>query len=477
MESKLDLTLELELQRIISLQRTAVKNEDINSPKIREGRIERAIQLITSNKFKIMEALNDDFGRKNKGEVLLTEIFSTVNTLKYSKKNTKKWMRRYPRQSLNPMNLFGSKTFVIYQPLGSIGNIVPWNFPINLCFGPLGSIFAAGNRVIIKPSEIAPVSGSLIQQLIAEFFDEDEAKVITGDSSVAEIFCRQHFDHLLFTGSSKNAIKVMRGAADNLVPLTLELGGKSPAIISKSANLEKSAMRILTGKILNAGQVCLSPDYVLIDKNSESEFIAKLISVISKLIPLAEYPNITAIINKAHKERLNNILKDAKDKGGKIVELLETKKQNGEQMAPTLILNATEDMIALKEEIFGPILPIVGYRKLQEAIDFVNRRPNPLGLYWFGKDKREEDVIIHRTKSGGVTVNDVIAHVAQDDAPFGGVGWSGMGAYHGREGFLNFSHAKTIHRQTNFEWPLSFIRPPYSRRFFSVFNRLTKPKN
>lgn len=476
LELKLKENVESRIKRIISLQQAAVKNEENNSTEIRKDRLERTIQLIRSNKAKIIKALQDDFGIKDKGEALLCEILATVNTLEYSKKNLKKWMRRSPRKSLQPLGFLGARTFVNYQPLGSIGVIVPWNFPFNLCFGPLGSIFAGGNRVIVKPSEIAPASGDLIQELITTNFNENEATVITGDVAIAEIFCRQPFDHILFTGSSKNAVKVMKGASENLVPVTLELGGKSPAIISESANLKKTASRILAGKILNAGQICLAPDYVLIQKHLESKFVSELISAAHNLLPNHQLTKITAVINESNMKRINNIIRDAEQKGGRIIKLIETEKLSDKQIAPTIILNTSKDMLAMNEEIFGPILPILNFDHLAEAISFINDRPNPLGLYWFGEDKHEENIIINHTKSGGITINDVIAHVAQDDAPFGGVGSSGLGSYHGKEGFLNFSHVKTVHKQTGLEWPLKFIRPPYSESFFKLTNYVTNSK-
>lgn len=469
-----------EIRRVISLQQTAIQNEDITSEKIREDRIKRAINLIASNKEEILEALQDDFGFRNSGEILLAEIFGTINTLKYSKKHTKSWMRNCQRQSLQPFKFLGARTYIKYQPLGSVGVIVPWNFPINLCFGPLGSIFAAGNRAIIKPSEIAPNSADLIQKLIKRYYNEEEVTVFTGDSSVAEILSLQPFNHLLFTGSSKNAVNVMKSASENLVPVTLELGGKSPAIISESANLQKAAKRILAGKIFNGGQVCLAPDYILIKKNVEQEFICELTKAASALLlGNKNLLNITSVINNEHFERIKLIIDDAKQKGGRIIELLEAnqfKKLEAKQMIPSVITNTSQDMIALNEEIFGPILPFVYYDDLDGAINFLNNKPSPLGLYWFGSNKKEAAKIINYTSSGGITMNDVIAHVAQDDAPFGGTGPSGMGAYHGREGFENFSHAKTIYEQISFDLPFRFMQPPYAKSFLSLLNFLTKPR-
>lgn len=469
-----------EIKRIISLQQQAIQNEDLSSAKMREDRIQRAIHLISSNKEKIVETLQNDFGYKDRGEILLSEIFATINTLKYSRKHIKSWMQDCKRQSLQPFKFLGARTYVKYQPLGSVGVIVPWNFPINLCFGPLGSIFAAGNRVVIKPSEIAPHTANLIQELIGVFYDETEATVFTGDSSVAEILSRQPFDHLLFTGSTKNAIKVMKSASENLVPLTLELGGKSPVIVSDSANLRKAARRILAGKIFNGGQVCLSPDYILIKKNLEQKFICELIEAASILLHQNNnILNITSVINDGHVRRIKLILEDAKQKGGEVIELLKPnqfEKLETKQMIPSVILNSNQDMMALNEEIFGPILPLVYYDNLSDAINFINDRPSPLGIYWFGSNKNEADQIINRTSSGGITINDVIAHVAQDDAPFGGIGQSGMGAYHGKEGFVNFSHAKTVYKQIHFDLPLKLIQPPYAKSFLALINFLTKPR-
>jgi coniferyl-aldehyde dehydrogenase len=364
---------------------------------------------------------------------------------------------------------------VVWQPLGVVGIIAPWNYPILLAAGPLVGALAAGNRVLIKTSEHAPETGAAFAAMIAEAFADDHVSVIGGEADVAQAMSALPFDHLLFTGSTLHGRSVMRAAADHLTPVTLELGGKSPAIIGPDADIEVAAARIMTGKCSNAGQTCVAPDYVLIPADREAAFIAAAQAVVARRYPrLRGNPDYTTIISDRHFERLRAYLDDARALGARVVPLhaRESELDSGSRTIPPLaILNASDEMHVMNEEIFGPLLPIVTYRDLGEAIAYVNARPRPLALYYFGDRHSDIERVIAQTTSGGVTLNDTMLHVAQDDLPFGGVGPSGMGAYHGRDGFERFSHKKSIFAQSRRNL-LGLFEPPYGVRFDALFKLL-----
>ncbi|MDE2183392.1 MAG: aldehyde dehydrogenase family protein, partial [Alphaproteobacteria bacterium] len=353
-----------------------------------------------------------------------------------------------------------------------VGVIAPWNFPVQLTFSPLAGIFAAGCRVMIKPSEYAPRTAALMAEMIHSAYDESEAAVFTGGPEVGQAFARLPFDHLLFTGATSIAQHILRAAAENLVPTTLELGGKSPVIVGRSADMTLAAKRIMAGKTLNAGQACLAPDYVLVPKDKVADFVSAARSAVAAMYPtLKDNPDYTSIINQRHYDRLAGYVADARAKGAEIVELNpageDFRQQPFHKMPPMLVLNATDDMAVMGEEIFGPLLPVRGYETTEEAIAEVNRRPRPLGLYYFGADRAEERRVLARTVSGGVTVNDVILHISMEDLPFGGIGPSGMGAYHGLDGFRTFSHAKAVFRQSRMDI-IAMLRPPYGERYRKI---------
>jgi coniferyl-aldehyde dehydrogenase len=394
----------------------------------------------------------------------------SIGPLKHARDNLRKWMK-VEKRSPTPAILgwFGAKAEVHYQPLGVIGVISPWNFPVNLTFAPLAGILAAGNRCMIKPSEFTPATSELMERMFRKSFSETEIAVCTGGPDVGEAFSRLAFDHLLFTGATSIAYHVMRAAAENLVPLTLELGGKSPVIVGPSANMDLVASRVMTGKTLNAGQICLAPDYVMVPEASRDDFVKKASNVVSGMYPtLKDNPDYTSVVNQRHFDRLQFYIQDAKAKGATVVEVNPAKEDLRQQpyhkIAPTFILDPTDDMKVMQDEIFGPILPVKTYRNVDEAIGYVNAKARPLGLYYFGEDPVEKERVLTRTTSGGVTVNDTIMHVAMEDLPFGGVGPSGMGSYHGVDGFRQFSHRKAIYQQptSNFiEKQLRTIRAPY----------------
>jgi coniferyl-aldehyde dehydrogenase len=365
------------------------------------------------------------------------------------------------------LGLFGAKAEVRFQPKGVVGVISPWNFPVNLTFAPLAGILAAGNRAMIKPSEFTPATSELMQTMFAGAFSEEEIAVVTGGPEVGEAFSRLAFDHLIFTGATSVARHVMRAAAENLVPVTLELGGKSPVILGKSADLKVAAARVMNGKTLNAGQICLAPDYVLAPKDQVEGFVAAARASVATMFPtIKDNPDYTSIIAQRHYDRITGYIDDARAKGARVIELKpegeDLSQQPHRKIAPTLILDPTDDMKVMQEEIFGPVLPVKSYETLDEALAYVNDHDRPLGLYYFGDDPAEREEVLNRTTAGGVTVNDVIMHVAQEDLPFGGVGPSGMGSYHGVDGFREFSHRKAIFSQMkNDIGPLKMLRPPY----------------
>jgi coniferyl-aldehyde dehydrogenase len=459
-----------EMKALLDRQRTAYLNDGPPSAEVRIDRLNRCIALLVDHQDEIADALNKDFGNRSPQMSKFTDVSGSIGPLKHARDNLRKWMK-VEKRSPTPAILgwFGAKAEVHYQPLGVIGVISPWNFPVNLTFAPLAGILAAGNRCMIKPSEFTPATSELMARMFRKSFSETEIAVCTGGPDVGEAFSRLAFDHLLFTGATSIAYHVMRAAAENLVPLTLELGGKSPVIVGPSANMDLVAARVMTGKTLNAGQICLAPDYVMVPEASRDDFVNKASDVVSRMYPtLKDNPDYTSVVNQRHYDRLQFYIQDAKAKGATVVEVNPAKEDLRQQpyhkIAPTFILDPTDDMKVMQDEIFGPILPVKTYRNVDEAIGYVNAKARPLGLYYFGEDPSEKERVLTRTTSGGVTVNDTIMHVAMEDLPFGGVGPSGMGSYHGVDGFRQFSHRKAIYQQptSNFiEKQLKTIRAPY----------------
>ena len=458
-----------DMQAVLDRQKKAYIAEGAVSAETRIDRIDRAIDILKTHGSKLSEAMAADFGHRSMDQSKMTDIDGSIGPLESSKKQLRKWMRPEKRKTMFPLGIFGARSRIEYQPLGVVGCISPWNFPVQLTFAPLAGVFAAGNRTMIKPSEFTVQTSRLMKELFAAAFDEEEVAVFTGGPDVGGAFSRLPFDHLLFTGATSIAKHVMKAAAENLVPVTLELGGKSPVIIGKSANLEQAATNIMAGKTMNAGQICLAPDYVILPEENRDEFVEYAKNSVAKMFPnLKDNPDYTSIVNERHFDRLNSYLDDAKDKGADIVEINPAQEdfyqQEHHRIPPTLVLNPTDDMKVMQDEIFGPILPIKQYKDIEETLGYVNSKDRPLGLYYFGQDSSEEREVLTRTTSGGVTVNDVIMHIAQEDLPFGGVGPSGMGSYHGFDGFKNFSHAKAVYSQSNTVSKLAAaMRPPYKK--------------
>ncbi|HTK96637.1 MAG TPA: coniferyl aldehyde dehydrogenase [Pseudomonadales bacterium] len=433
----------------------------------RIDRLDRAIALLVDHQQRLVEALSADFGHRSRHQSLFTDIAASIGPLKHAKKHLAEWMKPEKRKVDFPMNLLGARARIEYQPLGVVGVISPWNFPVNLTFTPLAGILAAGNRCMIKPSEFTPATSQAMAELIAAAFDELEISVVVGGPQTGADFAGLPFDHLLFTGATSVARHVMRAAADNLVPVTLELGGKSPVIVGRSADMGKTTDAIMAGKMMNAGQICLAPDYVFVPQESVGEFVESTQRSVKKMFAsLIENDDYTSIVNQRHFDRLNDYVEDAKQKGARVVEINpaneDFRQQPHHKIPPTLILDANDSMKVMQDEIFGPLMPVQTYDDVSEAVGYVNDHARPLGLYYFGTDEREQRSVLSHTTSGGVTVNDVIMHVAQEDLPFGGVGPSGMGAYHGRDGFKTFSHAKSIFTQSKIDLAgLVGLRPPY----------------
>jgi coniferyl-aldehyde dehydrogenase len=467
---------------VLRRQKAAHIRDGAPSAETRIARLDRAIGLLIKHNDAIVQALMDDFGSRAPAVSGITDVGGSIGPLKHAKAHVRTWMRpekRTPTPAI--LGLFGAKAEIRYQPKGTVGIISPWNFPVNLTFAPLAGVLAAGNRAMIKPSEYTPATSELMAKMFADAFDEEEIAVFPGGPEVGQAFSELPFDHLIFTGATSIARHVMKAAAQNLVPLTLELGGKSPVILGKSADYATSAARIMAGKTLNAGQICLAPDYVIAPADQVQTFVKEATAAVGSMFPtIKDNPDYTSVIAERHYERIKGYVDDARAKGAEVVEINpageDFSQQEHRKIPPTLILNPTDEMKVMQEEIFGPVLPVMTYRNVDEAIAYVNAHERPLGLYYFGADAEEEAKVVGRTTSGGVTVNDVIFHVAQEDLPFGGVGPSGMGSYHGVDGFREFSHRKAIYRQLKKDLGvMKALRPPYGEGVKKMLASQLKP--
>ena len=457
-----------ELNQLLARQKAAQLRDGAPTAALRIDRLNRCIGLLIDHRAEIEIAIAADFGARSREATAFADVAASIGPLKHARDHLGRWMRT-ERRATSPriLGFIGARAEIRPQPKGVVGVISPWNFPVNLAFAPLAGVLAAGNRAMIKPSETTPATSALLKKMFAAAFDEEEIAVVIGGPEVGQAFASLAFDHLVFTGATAIGRHVMRAAAENLVPVTLELGGKSPVVIGRSADLAIAAARIMNGKTLNAGQICLAPDYVLAPADRLDAFVAEAKTAAARLFPtLRDNPDYTAIVSDRHYARLAGYLDDARAKGAEIVEINpageDLRQQPHRRMAPALILNPTDDMKIMQEEIFGPLLPVRAYREIDEAIDYINVRDRPLGLYYFGTDAAERDRVIDRTTAGGVTVNDVVMHFAQEELPFGGIGPAGMGAYHGHDGFREFSHRKSVFHQMKRDiGPLRMLRPPY----------------
>ena len=437
-------TNQYNLQQVLEIQRSAFNQNPAPGIDERRQRIISLKKALFKNKQALLDALNSDFGGRAKNESLLAEFTPISGNISYTLKHLKRWMkpsRRHVSYQLQP-----SSAKVVYQPLGVVGIVVPFNYPLMLAVSPLIAALAAGNHCMIKMSEFTPQTSQLFAQIMAEAFPKEVVTVINGEADVAASFTALPFDHLLFTGSTPVGRHVMKAAAENLTPVTLELGGKSPVIVDDDFPLEEAAKRICYGKSLNAGQTCIAPDYILVKNSQKEAFITAFQKVFQAMYPSINHnQDYTAIINQRHYQRLNRLLEDARDKGANIIPCHTDVVSDGSRRMPAnLITDTTDDMGVCQQEIFGPLLPVIGIDSLNEAISYINQRPRPLALYYFGSDETVQNKVISQTHSGGVCINECLLHVAVDDLPFGGVGPSGMGQYHGHEGFLTFSNAKAV---------------------------------
>jgi len=457
-----------QLQQSFNLQRQAFRANPMPSAEQRIQWLKALHQLLVAEQGALIDAINRDFSNRSADETLLAELMPSLHGIHYASKRIKKWMK--PSRRSVGLQFMPAQAKVIYQPLGVVGVIVPWNYPLFLAMGPLTGALAAGNRVMIKMSESTPATSQLVKDLLARVFPEDLVSVVLGEAEVGMAFSKLPFDHLLFTGATSIGKHVMRAAADNLTPVTLELGGKSPAIVSADVPLSDAAERIAFGKTLNAGQTCVAPDYVLVPRDRVDGFVEAYRQVVQSFYPtLADNPDYTAIINERQLQRLNGYLQDAESKGARIIPLFP--ETQGRRMPQALLLNVTDEMKVMQDEIFGPLLPIIPYDRLEDAFAFINERDRPLALYYFGYDKNEQQRVLHETHSGGVCLNDTLLHVAQDDMPFGGVGPSGMGHYHGHEGFLTFSKAKGVFIKQRLN-AAKLIYPPYGKALQKLVYKL-----
>lgn len=469
-----------DLSALLKLQRDAFTASRPEAMAMRKDRIKRAMALVSEHAENFCKAMSADFGNRSAEQSMLTDIAATVGAGKHALKHMDKWAKTEKRSPQFPLGLLGAKAEVRYEPKGVVGILSPWNFPIQLAFGPLMQVLAAGNRAMIKPSEFTERTSMLMAELTPEYFTRDEVAVVTGGPEVAAEFSSLPFDHLVFTGSTATGRLVMQSAAKNLVPVTLELGGKSPVIMGESADFEKAGERIALGKMLNAGQICLAPDYMMVPEDKQDEAVAGVAGGVRTMYPtLLENDDYASIISDRHFERLQGLVEDARDKGAEVIEVNPAGEDfgnaNQRKMPLNIVKNVTDDMKVMQEEIFGPVLPVMTYKAVDQAVDYINEHDRPLGLYYFGEDKGEQERVLTRTISGGVTTNDVIMHVSMEDLPFGGVGPSGIGSYHAIEGFREFSHARAVYHQPKFDVAkLGGIKPPYSEATRKAVSRMMK---
>ena len=448
-----------ELQSLFNAQRAAYAANPMPSAAQRQQWLKALRELLSAERQALIEAISQDFSHRSADETLLAELMPSLHGIHYASRHLNGWMKPSRRKVGVAFQPAAAK--VVYQPLGVVGVIVPWNYPLYLAIGPLVGALAAGNRVMLKLSESTPATGLLLKELLGRIFPEDLVGVVLGEADIGVAFSRLRFDHLLFTGATSIGKHVMRAAAENLTPVTLELGGKSPAIVSRDVPLKDAAERIAFGKTLNAGQTCVAPDYVLVPEDRVGSFVEAYRQAVRGFYPtLADNPDYTAIINERQLQRLNSYLQDAESKGATIIPLYP--QAQGRRMPHAVLLNVSDEMKVMQDEIFGPLLPIIPYNTLEDAFTFINERDRPLALYYFGYDKGEQQRVLHETHSGGVCLNDTLLHVAQDDLPFGGIGPSGMGHYHGHEGFLTFSKAKAVLAKQRLN-AARLIYPPYGK--------------
>ena len=445
------------MEAVLAAQRAAFGRDPYPTLAERRGKLEALRAALRGWQGRIVEAVDADFGTRAETETRLLEVLGPTLEANHAIRKLRKWMR--PRRRHTELLFATNAAWVEYQPKGVVGIIVPWNMPGYLSLGPLVAALAAGNRAMIKMSELSPRFTGVLARMLAEVFPEDEVAVFGGEVEEGRAFSRLPFDHLVFTGSPEVGRHVMRAAAENLVPVTLELGGKSPSVILPGADIGDVAKRVAHGKAFNAGQVCVAPDYALVPRSDVAEFSDAVVAELRRMYPsLQGNPDYTSIVSDRHAARLRRLVEDAEAKGGRAVSVAGP--GSGRQVPPVIVHDVHDGMDLAREEIFGPVLPVVAYDSVEEAIAYVNARPRPLALYTFGTDAEAIDRVRKATHSGGISINDWGWHAFQHDLPFGGVGNSGMGSYHGEEGFRELSHARAVFRRHRF-FPTQLLYPPY----------------
>jgi len=436
---------------------------------VRDDRLARLARMTRQHAQDIIDAISADFGSRSAHETLIADLLAVDESIRHARRHLRRWMT--PKRVPTGIKYRPGYNRLISQPLGVVGVVAPWNYPYQLSMLPAVAALAAGNRVMIKPSEVTPRTAELMARIVADTFGDDEIVVFPGDAAMGKAFVELPFDHLFFTGSTAVGRLVAQAAAKNLTPVTLELGGKSPVIIDSDTDFAKIMPMVAIGKLFNAGQTCIAPDYALVPRARAGEFAAEMERAVAKLYPtLARNRDYSSIVNDRHYARLTALVDDARASGAKIIEINpagEKLDRASRKIAPTLVLDAGDDTAIAREEIFGPLLPIVGYDGIDDAIRYVNARPRPLALYWFGDRAAHRERVLHGTLAGGVTINGCLTHFAQEAQPFGGVGDSGYGTYHGEYGFRTFSKEKPVYYQSRLGL-LPLLLPPYGRRLDAV---------
>lgn len=462
------------LQDVLARQQVAFLADGPPSVELRIDRIDRAIALLVENQGRLCEALAADFSWRSHDQSLMTDVLLPVGGLRYARKNLRRWMKPERRRAEMNLGLLGAKAEIHFQPLGSIGIMAPWNFPVAIALGPLAEIFASGNRAMISLSEFAPATAGLLIELLVEKFDDTEVAAFIGGAEVGAAFSSLPLDHLIFTGSPRVGRLVMRAAAENLTPVTLELGGKSPTIIGRGADLDIAARRIWAGKGISSGQACIAPDYVLVHETDRERLVASMENELQRMFPtLLDNPDYTAMATPGQHQRMQACLRDARERGVRIIEVNPAHEDfsASRKIAPTLFVDPPDEALVMQEEIFGPLLPICSYRSIDEVLDYINSRPRPLALYYFGGDRSEAKHVLAHTYSGGVCLNEVMQHAFQNDLPFGGCGNSGFGRYRGGEGFKAFSLQRAVFSPPRID-VMTMLRPPYGALFRRIMRVL-----
>lgn len=457
-----------QLSDLLKQHRKATDEQGVVDVDTRKRRLQTAIDLLVDHHEELCAAIDKDFGGRHTGFSLMNDILGSLGSLKHARDNLEQWVGSESRQVFSPYDQMGAQAWVQYKPKGTVGIMGTWNAPLFTLFSPLASVLSAGNRAVLKPSEVVPHTAQVLAKIVAECFDPLDVAVITGGVEVSQAFAGMPFDHLVFTGSTEVGKKIMRAAADNLVPVTLELGGKSPVIISETADVREAARRLAIAKGMNGGQLCISPDRIYVPVAAQDEFVSAFCETYSALYPTVEdNPDFTAVVNVQHLARVAGYVAQAQEEGAEVVRCPDVPVPAvGRKHPLSIVINPPLLSDIMQQEIFGPALVLLTYSDVKHVVQEINQGERPLALYYFGEDEAEQNYVLNHTLSGGVTLNDALMHAAMEEAPFGGVGASGMGHYHGRDGFLEFSHARTVFKSAPVdprgEWGML---PPFSEHF------------